>query len=290
MDENPRTNPEWEHWPGRSADDGVRNRLRELFTPESGDAVAELIDAHARELEERSDELRAAVAELEQRETRARELHGRVEHVLREGSAELDLRHAELTVQATELDRRETAVREAEARVQERRRELGAVELRGAAVERREQALEDRETDLERRADDLERRAAELDRRALDLDDLSRRIVVIGQAVERDAPQPPSVDAPVAADPPASRPVELLTSPPTSPATRPVGEAESTHVALVSGTGYRIVERAGAPPSPGETVELDSIEHRCVRLAPSPYPRDARRCAILEPVEVAASL
>ena len=94
----PRRDPDWEHWPGRpTAEDGVRNRLRALFVPtEAEDAITELIAEHGRELEARAEELRNAVVELEQREARARELHARVEQVLREGSAELDIRHSDL--------------------------------------------------------------------------------------------------------------------------------------------------------------------------------------------------
>ena len=110
---------------------------------------------HGRELEQRSLELRSAVGELEQRESRARELHARVEQILREGAAELDLRQAELVVRVAELDRREAAVAEREAAVEGRRRELGAVELRRAALERREEALTVREDELERRAGEL---------------------------------------------------------------------------------------------------------------------------------------
>ena len=43
-------------------------------------------------------------------EARARELHARVEQVLREGSAELDVRHSGIAVRAAELDRREAAI------------------------------------------------------------------------------------------------------------------------------------------------------------------------------------
>ena len=112
MQATPRRDPDWEYWPGRpTGEERVRNRLRALFVPtEAEDAITELIAEHSLELETRAAELRRAVAELEQRETRARELHARVEQVLREGSAELDVRHSDLVVRATELDRRETTM------------------------------------------------------------------------------------------------------------------------------------------------------------------------------------
>ena len=67
-----------------------RGRLRALFSPsDAADAVAELIADRGRELEERSAQIRAAIEELEHREERARELHYRVEQILRDGAAEL---------------------------------------------------------------------------------------------------------------------------------------------------------------------------------------------------------
>jgi chromosome segregation ATPase len=144
----------------------MRSRLRSLFVPtDAGDAIAELIAEHSRALETRAEELQAAVADLEQREARARELHARIEQVLREGSAELDIRHSDIVVRAAELDRRETTVAEAAARVEDRARSLGAVELKAAALERREQALREREQALVRREQEIDERAGELERR-----------------------------------------------------------------------------------------------------------------------------
>ena len=141
----------------------MRSRLRSLFAPtDAGDAAAERIAVHGRELEARSSELRTAADELELRESRAREMHARVERVLREGSAELDVRQAELDVRQAELDRREAALAQSERRVEDRRRELGAVELRGAALTRREDAISSRETELDLRAETLDELAQRL--------------------------------------------------------------------------------------------------------------------------------
>lgn len=165
MQRHARSDREWDQWPGRSGpDDKARGRLRGLFSPtDAADAVADLIAERGRELEERSAQIRAAVDELERREERARELHFRVEQILRDGAAELDLRQAELSVRSAELDARETAVEQAEAKVEERRRALGAVELRAAAVERREEAVGLRERELEHRAGELGELARELE-------------------------------------------------------------------------------------------------------------------------------
>jgi len=149
----------------------MRGRLRGLFAPsDAADAVAELIAERGRELEERSAQIRKSVEELEHREERARELHSRVEQILRDGAAELDLRQAELSVHSAKLETRETAVEQAEASVEDRRRALGAVELRAAAIERREEALRLRELELEHRAVELAELARQLDDvgRALD--------------------------------------------------------------------------------------------------------------------------
>ena len=132
---------------------------------DAADEVAKLLAEHGKELEERSAQIREAVVALEQREERARELHFRVEQVLRDGALELDLRQAELSTRSSELDAREAAVEQAKETVESRRRALGAVELREAAAERREDAVRRREEELERRAAELAELARVLDER-----------------------------------------------------------------------------------------------------------------------------
>lgn len=159
-----KTSPEWEQWPGRTPDPQPRKRLRGLFMPtDAADEVANLLAEHGKELEERSAQIREAVVALEHREERARELHFRVEQVLRDGALELDLRQAELSNRSSELDAREAAVEQAEEKVESRRRSLGAVELRAAAAARREDAVRLRELELERWAEELMERARVLD-------------------------------------------------------------------------------------------------------------------------------
>ena len=234
-----RNEREWEQWPGRGTGGDKHGRLRALFGPsDAADAVAELIAERGRELEERSAQIRAAVEELEHREERARELHYRVEQILRDGAAELDLRQAELNAKAGELDTRETALAQTEAKVEDRRRALGAVELRAAAVERREEALRLREVELEHRAAELE--------------ELSRQLDELGRTLE-------------------SQGVRRVVR-------------EDQHVALAAGERYRLVVRPGPAPEPGELVELEDGSYRCVRITASPFPRDDRSCAVLEPL------
>jgi hypothetical protein len=146
---------------------------------DAADEVANLLAEHGRELEERSAQIREAVVALEHREERARELHFRVEQVLRDGALELDLRQAELSARSAELDAREAAVARAEEKVESRRRRLGAVELRAAAAARREDAVRVREQEVERRA-------AELAEHAEELDDLSRSLASAAARPVRD--------------------------------------------------------------------------------------------------------
>src|SRR5688572_13935027 len=149
---------------GELGETRMRERLRGLFaSTDAGDAVVDLIADQGRELELRSEKLLTAVHDLERREEQARELHSRVEQILREGSAELDARQAELNARAADLDRREAELSVAEDGVAARARELGAVELRSAAVERREEAAEARAIELERQAGELTALAARLD-------------------------------------------------------------------------------------------------------------------------------
>jgi hypothetical protein len=253
MHDTPQNDPDWEYWPGRpGTEEGVRNRLKALFVPtEAEDAITELLAEHSRELETRAEELRSAVIELEQREARARELHARVEQVLREGSAELDVRHSELAVRGAELDRREAEIAAAESRVEERARAFGAVELRSAAVQRREETLREREQALEQREESLHERELEMAR--------------------KEAAQASDVPAATAPDEPATE------------------APDDSYIAFTLDQGYRLVERDGAAPAPGDIVELDGGPHRCVRLVASPYPGDRRRCAVLERVRPAAA-
>jgi hypothetical protein len=49
-------------------------------------------------------------------------------------------------------------------------------------------------------------------------------------------------------------------------------------------TGYELRERDGQPPAVGDELEEDEGAMRVVKVAPSPLPGDARRCAYLVPV------
>jgi len=160
VQEHPRQDRTWEHWPGRRApDDRIRGRLRALFTPTDDDAVEARITERGLEIEAHTARLQATLEGLERREEQAGRLRSAVEEMLRRGSAELDERQAELTVFAAELHAREQTLEARERELAARTQELGAVELRRAAVERREEAARQRETDLEAAATELRERA-----------------------------------------------------------------------------------------------------------------------------------
>jgi hypothetical protein len=247
---------DWEHWPGRrNHDDGIRHRLRGLFshtgTPAES-AVEELLAERGRELELRTEQLAATVADLQRREERARELRTAVEEMLRHGSAELDERHAKLNELAAELGQREEALAAAEHGLTERRGELGAVELRRAAQERREEAVAEREATLERVAASLQERERALEQRRLEVEERERQ------------PMPVTVQ-------PEEQPAPI----------------ETAHLVFAAGDRYRLLEREGPPPAPGSVVELDGQRFAVQRLGASPLPGDRRRCAYVDPVESA---
>jgi hypothetical protein len=54
-------------------------------------------------------------------------------------------------------------------------------------------------------------------------------------------------------------------------------------VLVWASSGYEIDEREGEPPRVGTTVEDDRGRFVVAKVAPSPRPGDARRCAYLEP-------
>lgn len=67
---------------------------------------------------------------------------------------------------------------------------------------------------------------------------------------------------------------------PQPPETGPAPAAAATLLFVPSPSGYRLAESAGV--ARGERVELAEGAFRVVRLGPSPFPGDPRRCAFLE--------
>jgi hypothetical protein len=48
-------------------------------------------------------------------------------------------------------------------------------------------------------------------------------------------------------------------------------------------SGYELREREGEPPAVGDEVEEDDTRMTVTKVAPSPLPDDARRCAYVQP-------
>ena len=69
---------------------------------------------------------------------------------------------------------------------------------------------------------------------------------------------------------------------PAPPAAQPTAPDGGWLAYVPSPNGYTLAKQPGAPPSPGDSLELDGVPHRVVRFAPSPLPGDARRCAVVE--------
>ena len=261
MQEDPRGDREWDHWPGRRAsDDGIRHRLKALFsTTEDEDAVEALIVERGREIEQRTEQLQTTISDLERREEQTGQLRSAVEDMLRHGSAELDERHAELAALALDLRTRAEKVRADERDIAVRKQELGAVELRRAAVERREKVATDREAALEQIA-------AGLASRERNLAEAERTNVVTGrEELPSPAPNLASVGPPTEGD-------------------DSVGTDDAGHILYVPGDGYRIVECDGRVARVDARVAVGGREFVVTRVGRSPLPGDRRPCAYLEPL------
>lgn len=243
--ENPQTDRDWQHWPGRkSGDDGIRHRLRALFSATDDDALEARIEEKGREIEEHTDQLQATITDLERREARTGQLRTAVEEMLRHGSAELDERHAGLTQLSLDLAAREEKIRADERDIAVRKQELGAVELRRAAVERREALASERASALEQLAADLadreHRLAAEQERAGGDL---------VSLATTRSDAESASFDG---------------------------------NVLFLSENGYRMLDRPGSVVPVGAVVEVDGSTYGVVRVGRSKLPGDRRAWAYLE--------
>ena len=62
------------------------------------------------------------------------------------------------------------------------------------------------------------------------------------------------------------------------------GSAPRYLVFVWNTTGYELREREGDVPVVGEEVEEGETRQRVTKVAPSPLPRDRRRCAYLQPL------
>lgn len=137
--------------PGRRPAGRVGSIVRRLRRTRPGpeDRLHELVEAHRRELEERTRRFEETLAELERRERLLADSRASVERMLRLGTRDLDAREEELARLLRELTEREERVRAEEDALARRRSELGAVELKRQQLEQRERALAAREQRLE---------------------------------------------------------------------------------------------------------------------------------------------
>ena len=63
------------------------------------------------------------------------------------------------------------------------------------------------------------------------------------------------------------------------------GQRPMTHLRFVwTANGYELRERDGDVPGLGDEVEEGEARLRVTKVAPSPLPGDARRCAYLQPL------
>jgi chromosome segregation ATPase len=292
----------------------MRHRLKALFSvTEDEEAVQALIAERGREIQARTEQLQATIADLERREEQTGRLRSAVEEMLRHGSAELDERHAELAALALELGARDEKLRAGERDLAVRKQELGAVELQRAAVERRDEAATEREATLARIAGELtsrelhlaesEQRLGELDtgignqQRALAASQASvlereRRVVdqevelarLAAELLEQERLLDAERESVAAGREELSRAVATVSSGLRLPRRDAAPELDAaSHILYLTGDGYRMVERDGLAPTIDTHVEVDGRGFVVTRVGCSPLPGDRRACAYLEP-------
>lgn len=210
------------------------------------------------EAELRAAEERAATttARLDQAETEL----GRLRTDERARAEELDHREAELGVLAGELATREAAVTRANKDVGFRAIQL---DTREAELRFRLAQLDTREAQLRSSSARLDTREAELAYRSARLDTREASVVNVELDLDRRA-----------------RALELESAAGSVATGRAPREDE--HLAVMPDQGYKLVARPGAVPASGETVDLDGIRYRVLRVQRSPFPGDERQCAVLE--------
>ena len=164
--------------------------------------------------------------------------------------------HALLREDAAELDRRQAELDGRAAELEDRRRAIEAAETTLADRRRELGAVELRRATVERREEVARTREIALEQRAEELAALARRLTDLGGSL---------VGVPEAQQ-----------------------EApEHEHVVLEAGDGYRLHVRSGPHPRIGAIVELDDGARLCTAVTRSPFPLDARRCAVVERVAAA---
>ena len=228
----------------------------------------------------------AALADLARREQEVASVRAALERTSQEAAQELDERDARLTTLASELELERS-------RLDERELQLREAPTPEPSHHARFDGLESVLSDLRERLDRVESALAERLRTvpeailgpSEDRDDRVRRAVelvgelgrVLRSPLEKLPHDKPTVE-PVRDD--DEQPAPADEAPP--PAEQPREDLAAGHVLFVSTeAGYRLFERDGAPPPPGERIELaelGGVEATITGERRSPFPGDARRC------------
>jgi hypothetical protein len=188
---------------------------------------------------------------------------GRLEELLAQRRRELEEHATRLHESIAELERREELLRDSRASV-ERMLRLGTSDLEAREAElsefvrelsEREARLSEAEADVGRRRQDLgavELKRAALERRERALEAREDEIAELQAELDRRAAT-----------------------------TWPTVEPELVELAFVPGDRYRLVEIDATPLTLGFVFEVEDAEFVVSRIARSPLPGDARRCAYL---------
>ncbi|MFL5926915.1 MAG: hypothetical protein ACJ77E_08280 [Gaiellaceae bacterium] len=284
----------------------LRERLRRASGAAGGPTRAELVEL-ADALDRQRRQVAEALADLRRREEEAARVRTALERTSREAMRALDEREDRLATLAAELaaererldarmfqlDTAEEAVapRPAEAPSSPSREPVGAADSMFAELRQRLERIE-ASLELRERLDRVEAAIAErvrtvreqapaqLEERLTRLEELVSDVARLGRRPPADMPAPAVVESAAVETPPAPEPSKE----PLVPTREPAPVTVTAHVLFVgTSSGYRLLEREGAPPQVGERVELAEFDgaHATV-IAPrrSPFPGDSRLCLV----------
>jgi hypothetical protein len=188
----------------------------------------------------------------------------RLEELLAERRRELDETAARFDASIADLERREELLRDSRSSV-ERMLRLGRSDLEARESELTEflRELTDREARVAEAETEIARRRQELGAVELKRATVERR----ERDVEAREEQLAALESEL-----AERSARGLAVPPA---------VESTELAFVPGSTYRLTEAALVDVGPWSSVDLDGEAYVVGRIGPSPLPGDRRRCAYL---------
>lgn len=267
-------------------DAGLRERLRRARGAAGGLTHAELVEL-ADALDRQRRQVAGALADLRRREEEAARVRAALEQTSREAAQALDERDARLTSLAAELaaerERLDARARELEAAqraVAQRRVEpverpgtlesvLGDLRQRlervEAVFELRER-LERVETAIAERVRTVREQApSQLEERLARLEELVGELARLVRRPHEEVSEPLPEAEPV---------VRVVEAP------APASPAAGYVLFVATNSGYRMLEREGAPPRVGEHLDLDGADAAVTASRSSPLPRDERPCLV----------